>query len=259
MTGESSRVRKKVVGSQIDITDMQQCLDRTVMWASRGESRYVCACNVHTVVTARREPAFAKAIDMADLATPDGAPIAWCLRRAGASAQRRIAGPDLMWRCCARAAAEGLPIFLYGARNETLRRLCARLVREFPGIVLAGCHAPPFRSLTPSEDERIVRTIEDRGARIVFVALGCPRQELWMAAHRGRIHAVMIGVGAAFDFHAGVIARAPQWMQAAGLEWLYRLSAEPLRLWRRYLVTNTRFLVYLLREIVHFRGERDSG
>ena len=253
------RVRATVLGSHIDATDLQQCVDRIADWAARGESRYVCACNVHSVVTARRELAFARVLDMADIATPDGAPIAWCLRRDGLSGQQRITGADLMWRCCARAAAMGLPVFLYGSSPETLRRLRARLVQEFPGIALAGCYSPQYRYLTSAADEQVVRAIEGQGARIVFVALGCPHQEAWMAEHRGRINAVMLGVGAAFDFHAGVTARAPQWMQDAGLEWLHRLLTEPRRLWRRYLVTNSLFLVYLLRELFHGHGERRSG
>lgn len=239
-----------VLGAHIDAVDWKECLDRLAAWASRSESRCVYLCNVHSVVTARREPPFGQVINSADLAVPDGAPITWWLRGLGFAGQNRISGPDLMWRCCARAAAEGLSIFLYGGSAETLKRLSARLAREFPGLKLAGCHAPPFRLLTPEEDEQIVRTIENSGAQIVFVALGCPKQEAWMAARRGKIRAVMIGVGAAFDFHAGMIKRAPRWMQDCGLEWFHRLGSEPRRLWRRYLVTNTLFLVYLLGEFV---------
>ena len=164
-----------------------------------------------------------------------------------------------MQRCCARAAATGLPVYLYGSSDETLQRLRAHLIREFPGIVLAGCYSPQFRYLTSEEDDRVVRAIEGQGARVVFVALGCPHQEVWMAEHRGRIHAVMLGVGAAFDFYAGNVARAPLWMQHAGLEWLHRLMSEPRRLWRRYLVTNALFLIYLFREMRRGQGEGDSA
>jgi N-acetylglucosaminyldiphosphoundecaprenol N-acetyl-beta-D-mannosaminyltransferase len=176
--------------------------------------------------------------------------VAWRLRAMGYPAQQRISGPDLMWRCCGRAAAEGVPVFLYGGTAQVLRRLSARLAREFPRMKVAGCYAPPFRELTPDEDDMVVRAINESGAGIVLVALGCPRQEAWIAGHRGRINAVMIGVGAAFNFYAGTMVRAPRWMRETGLEWLHRLATEPRRLWRRYLVTNTLFLAYLAGETI---------
>jgi N-acetylglucosaminyldiphosphoundecaprenol N-acetyl-beta-D-mannosaminyltransferase len=239
-----------VLGARIDALDWRQCVDRIAAWARARESRCVCLCNAHSVVSARREPAFARVLDSADLALPDGAPVAWTLRRRGFAGQPRLSGPELMWRCCERAAREGLPIFLYGGSDATLRRLTTRLAGEFPGLTLAGAQAPPFRALTGDEDAQAVRTIAASGARIVFVALGCPKQEAWMAARRGAVPAVMIGVGAAFDFHAGTLRRAPRWMQDYGLEWLHRLLAEPQRLWRRYLVTNTLFVAYVLADLL---------
>lgn len=258
MTARAYPFSGPVLGSRVDALDWRQCLARIVEWAARRESRYVCLCNVHSIVTARRDPGFGRVINDADLAAPDGAPVAWRLRTLGFGGQRRVAGPDLMWKCCARAAAEGLPVFLYGGGARTLRRLTAYLAREFPDLKVAGCYAPPFRPLTAEEDARIAAAIADSGARIVFVALGCPRQEAWMASHRGRIRAVMVGVGAAFDFHAGVVRRAPRWMREAGLEWLHRLASEPRRLWRRYLVTNTLFVAYLLGELLIPRRLRGS-
>jgi N-acetylglucosaminyldiphosphoundecaprenol N-acetyl-beta-D-mannosaminyltransferase len=251
-----------VIGSHIEAVGWAECLARIGEWATMRSSRYVCLCNVHSLVTARRDPAFRRIIGRADLAAPDGAPVAWCLRRLGYPGQPRISGPDLMWRCCARAAALRLPVFLYGGYPATLARLAARLKSEFPGLEIAGCEAPPFRLPTAGEDAATVRAIARSGARIVFVALGCPRQEAWMAAHRGSVPAVMMGVGAAFDFHAGSLRRAPRWMQRAGLEWLHRLAAEPRRLWRRYLVTNTLFAAYLLGERLtagRKKGQTRSG
>lgn len=242
--------RSEVLGAPIDAVSWLRCLDRIVAWASRGESRYVCMCNVHSVVTARLNPEFRKVVSRADLAAPDGAPVAWRLRRMGHLGQERINGPDLMWRCCVRVAGAGLPVFLYGGTSRTLGRLRAKLLRELPDLRIAGWYAPPFRRLTAREDEDIVRSINDSGARIVFVALGCPKQEAWMAAHRGRIRAVMIGVGAAFDYHAGVVRRAPGWMRDVGLEWLHRLLSEPRRLWLRYFVTNTLFCAYLFGDVL---------
>ena len=257
MGRSGDRIGASVLGSHIDAVDWETCLDRIFAWAAAGESRYVCHCNVHSVVIARRDPAFARVIEAADLAAPDGAPIAWRLRRLGFPRQGRIAGPDLMWKACARASAQGIPVFLCGGTGETLERLAARLTREFPRLKLAGSLSPPFRKLTAEDNAEIVRAVERSGARIVFVGLGCPLQEEWMAARRGTLPAVMIGVGAAFDFHAGVVRRAPRWMRDAGLEWLHRLLAEPRRLWRRYLVTNALFLTYLLGDSV--AGDRRPG
>lgn len=257
MQNSSDRSGAHVVGAYIDAVDRAGCLERIFGWARRHESRYACLCNVHSVVTARRDPAFRRAIGDADLAVPDGAPVAWRLRALGFAGQSRVSGPDLMWSCCARAEAECVPVFLVGGGPETLRRLSAHLANEFPRLEVAGCYAPPFRPLTVEEDRQLTTAITDSGAGIVFVALGCPKQEQWMADHRGRIPAVMIGLGAAFDFHAGTIRRAPTWMQDAGLEWLHRLLSEPRRLWRRYLVTNTLFCAYLLAEMLG--GRRAAG
>ncbi|MEO6664301.1 MAG: WecB/TagA/CpsF family glycosyltransferase [Rubrivivax sp.] len=186
----------------------------------------------------------------ADMATPDGAPIAWMLRRAGAAGQTRISGPDLMADCCGLAAQRGESIFLYGGTEDTLERLRARLLQRWPSLKIAGWLSPPFRTLTPAEDEAHIRQINASGAGSVWVGLGCPKQERWMAAHRGRILAVMVGVGAAFEFHAGTVSRAPLWMRNNGLEWLFRLAQEPRRLGRRYLVTNTLFIWGALQQLM---------
>ena len=252
MTG-TDRAGAHVVGAYIDAVDFGDCLNRIFGWAERHESRYTCLCNAHSVVTARQDPGFSRTLNEADLAVPDGAPVAWRLGALGYPGQARISGSELMWKSCARAAGSGVSIFLYGSGPETLRRLSARLVHEFPRLKIAGCYSPPFRSLTPAEDAQVAKAINDSGAGIVFVSLGCPKQETWMAEHRGRISAVMVGVGAAFEFHAGTMKRAPRWMQDAGLEWLHRLMSEPRRLWRRYFVTNTLFLAFLLAESLGLR------
>lgn len=244
------RLAQDVLGTTIDVLDWDTALARISAWASTGESRCVCLCNVHSVVTATRNPGFRNTLGQADMATPDGAPIAWMLRRLGHPQQDRINGPDLMWRYCALAAARGEKTFLYGAEDATLDALERNLGTAFPGLHIAASHSPPFRPLTADEDRAIVERINASGAKTVWVALGCPKQEQWMAAHRGAIRAVMIGVGAAFDYHAGTLRRAPRWMQDAGLEWLYRLLREPGRLWRRYLLTNTLFILGALRQLV---------
>ncbi len=212
-------------------------------WGKLHESRYVCFSNVHSVVTAAFDERFGEALNSSDMCTSDGAPVTWMLRQLGATRQPRLNGPDLMWRYLGVEAERGGKVYFYGSTPETLRLLTARVKKAYPALTIAGTYAPPFRPSTPDEDEAEVRRINDSGANVVFVGLGCPKQEIWMANHRGRIHAVMIGVGAAFDFHAGLKTRAPEWMQRNGLEWAYRLCQEPKRLWKRYLFTNLPFLV----------------
>lgn len=239
-----------ILGTPIDVLDWEVAVARISEWARAHESRYVCICNVHSVVTSRYDPVFGQVVAGSDMATPDGEPVAWMLRRFGVSGQTRINGPDLMWRYCAQAATRGESIYLYGGMPETLQMLEHRLAKTFPGLSIAGAWSPPFRALTEEEDEADVARINASGAGVVWVSLGCPKQEKWMAAHRGRINAVMIGVGAAFDYHAGTTRRAPPWMQRRGLEWLYRLLSDPRRLWKRYLITNTSFIVLALRQLL---------
>lgn len=237
-----SRNTASVLGAQIDAVSWDDALDRLHNWSAGHESRYVCICNVHSVVTAYQDTAFQTVVNQADMATPDGMPVAWALRKMSFAGQQRINGPDLMWKYCQQAEASGQSVYFYGSTDSTLELLLARLKTAFPRLIIGGYYSPPFRALTEDEDTAGVERINASGAGVVFVSLGCPKQEMWMAAHRGKVNAVMIGVGAAFDYHAGTIKRAPLWMQHAGLEWFYRLASEPRRLWRRYLVTNTVYM-----------------
>lgn len=244
------RKGEAVLEAFIDALTWEDALQQITQWAGARESRYVCICNVHSVVTTTNDVEFKIAVNNADMATPDGAPVAWALRRLGHPAQERINGPDLMMKYLAEAERLGQSVFFYGSTEATLAQLRIALAARFPGLRIAGTHSPPFRPLTREEDDRIVDMINESGANAVFVGLGCPKQEKWMAEHRGRIRGVMIGVGAAFDYHAGVIKRAPLWWQRNGLEWLYRLGSEPRRLFKRYMVTNTLFVVGFFRQIV---------
>jgi len=248
--GFQRRVGSKVLGAFIDAMNWSDTFCAIADWASHHESRYVCICNVHSVVTASQDAAFGRVVNEADMATPDGAPVAWMLRRLGHVGQQRINGPDLMWRYCEQAQARAEPIFFYGSSEETLAALTVKLLAAFPALKIVGAISPPFRALTMDEDATIIGQINASRAGVVFVSLGCPKQELWMAAHRGRIKAVMIGVGAAFDYHAGSIKRAPKWMQDYGVEWFYRLASEPRRLWQRYLMTNTLFVLWATKQLV---------
>lgn len=253
MPDQAQAVKEKfysVIGVSMGRLSWTVVLSRLSCWAKARESRYVCICNVHSVVTARQVRAFSRVIGEADMVTPDGAPVAWLMRRDGAAGQERINGPDLMWRYCAEAARRDESIYLYGGQQQTLDILQRKLLAQFPGLKIAGVYSPPYRLLTEEEDAAVVETINASGAGTVWVSLGCPKQEQWMAEHRGRINAVMIGVGAAFDYHAGTIQRAPLWMQRNGLEWLHRLCSEPRRLWKRYLVTNTLFIYFAGRQLL---------
>ncbi|MGH8597315.1 MAG: WecB/TagA/CpsF family glycosyltransferase, partial [Gammaproteobacteria bacterium] len=208
MSLDARRKGTDILGAHIDAISWEESLTRIANWALANESRYVCICNVHSVVTARRSPEFCNILNEADLATPDGMPLAWCLRHSGFSQQPRINGPDLFWKLCRYCARHGVAIFLYGGTDRTLALLRSRIAEALPELPLAGSYSPPFRELTKREEQEIAARISASGARIVFVGLGCPKQEFWMARHRGRLKAVLIGVGAAFDFHAGVLTRA---------------------------------------------------
>ncbi len=237
-----------VLDSHIDAIGWDEVVSRIAAWAGQRQSRYVAFCNVHSVVTASQDATFNKALEQADLALPDGAPVAWALRREGFDKQQRINGPDLMWRYLEVAERLGHSVFFYGSSEDTLAKLRARLTAAFPKLKIAGMVSPPFRALSPEEDQIDIAQINASGAQVVFVGLGCPKQEAWMQAHRGSIRAVMLGVGAAFDYHAGTIQRAPQWVQKIGMEWFHRLCSEPRRLARRYLVTNSVFMARVIKD-----------
>jgi len=215
--------------------------------------------NVHMAMEAYDSREFRRIVNSADLVTPDGMPLVWMLRKLGVSDQQRVYGPALMDRVCEVASRQGVPVGLYGGQRETLESLVKSMRSRFPKLRIAYAYSPPFRPLSDEEDERVVQEINNSGARILFVGLGCPKQERWMAEHKGRVQAVMLGVGAAFDFHAGKVPQAPGWMQRMGLEWLFRLATEPRRLWRRYAKHNPRFVVLALMQLLglrRFEGER---
>ena len=213
------------------------------MAGRQSHSRYICVTSVHGIMLARRDPRLRAILNQADIATPDGMPVVWALRSFGHAAQTRVYGPTLMLRLCTQAVRERHRIFLYGGRPETLYDLRRKLLDHFPGLSIVGAYSPPFRPLTSEEDENIVQAISESNADIVFVGISTPKQEQWMSQHHTRIPgAVMIGVGAAFDFHAGRVRQAPNWMQRHGLEWVFRLLMEPQRLWRRYLLQTPFFL-----------------
>lgn len=215
-----------------------------------GERGWVSAAAVNLVMSAVDQPQVRAAVDSATLIVPDGQPLVWALHALGHRSATRIYGPELMARFCALAAQDGTPMYLYGGRDEQrLALLRTQLTGRFEGLRVAGSFAPPFRPLTDREREEVAAEINASGAQVVWVGTGQPKQELWMAQMRPLLQApLLVGVGAAFDFHAGLLAQAPPWMQRNGLEWLFRLSREPRRLWRRYASQNPRFLAGFARQ-----------
>jgi N-acetylglucosaminyldiphosphoundecaprenol N-acetyl-beta-D-mannosaminyltransferase len=242
---------------RVDLTSYDDASERILAWAEAGESRYVCVAAVNNVMRAHDNPAFARIMNDADLVTPDGMPLVWGLRRLGLPSATRVYGPDLTPHVLSAAEARGVPVGFFGGAPDVLDRLLDELRRRWPRIDVAYASSPPFRELTGSEDDEIVAAIDASGARILFVGLGCPKQEAWMAAHRGRVHAAMVGVGAAFDFLAGKKLQAPRFMQRVGLEWLFRLVTEPRRLARRYVVQNPRFAALFAAQLM--RGGRTAS
>lgn len=244
---------RSILGSRLDALTYDTAVDRILSWGRAGESRYVCVAAVNNVMTGHFHPEFRRIHNDADLVTTDGMPLVWGLRLLGIDAAERVYGPELMPRVCDVAARDGVPVGLLGGSPAVLDELVSRLTARYPGLDIAYAHSPPFRALSDAEEREIVAGVRDSGARILFVGLGCPKQEEWMARHRPEIPAVMIGVGAAFDFLAGRKRVAPSWMQRSGLEWLFRLATEPRRLTRRYALQNPLFLALFAAQLVRRR------
>lgn len=236
-----------ILGMRVDATSYRDATDAIVSAAQAWRGGMVCVATVHMVMEAFDDPGFQQLVNSADRVTADGMPLVWLLRWLGVRQAERVYGPALTGVVCRRAEQLGIPVGFYGGSPEVLDALVSSLRQRLPRLRVAFAHSPPFRPLTPEEDRRITERIRTSGARILFVGIGCPKQETWMAAHRDALPCAMVGVGAAFDFLAGAKPQAPAWMQGAGLEWLFRLLCEPRRLWRRYLIHNSRFLYQLAR------------
>jgi N-acetylglucosaminyldiphosphoundecaprenol N-acetyl-beta-D-mannosaminyltransferase len=246
----------EVLGVRLGVIDYEQTLAWIDAMAAEREQGYVCVCNVHTVMASHEDPELRAALMASSLNVPDGQPLVWALNALGNSLTDRVYGPELMARACSRAASSDLRFYLYGGRNQgALVQLALNLRRRYPGIKIVGGYSPPHRPLTAEEQAAIVTEINQADADVVWVGIGVPKQEKWMAALRPLLDApVLIGVGAAFDFHAGLVPQAPPWLQRVGLEWAYRLAHEPRRLWRRYLRYNPRFVAAFARQLAEHRG-----
>ncbi len=242
-----------VLGVPVDAVQVPDVVQRMERWIlQRDSSRYIAVTNVHGVIEAQHDPVFRLALDSADMVIPDGMPLIWCGRRRGFDLPHRVCGPDLFEAFCGETRRKGYAHFLYGGAPGVAELLARVLQRRFSGIRIAGTYSPPFRPLTQEEDERVVEMVNRSNADVLWVGLGCPKQERWMCEHRHRLKVpVVVGVGAALDFLSGCLPRAPRVMGDHGLEWLYRLWKEPRRLWRRYLISNSCFVYYLFCEMLH--------
>jgi N-acetylglucosaminyldiphosphoundecaprenol N-acetyl-beta-D-mannosaminyltransferase len=236
--------RINVLGVGISAINPEMAVSTIDRWIRERSRQYICVADVHSVMECQRNEGACRICNAAGLVTPDGMPLAWLLKLAGYRYAERVCGSDLMFAVFEHGEKRGYRHFLYGSSEQTLQRLRMTLERSFPGATIVGSISPPFRPLSNTEDRSIIAAINGSGADIVWVGLGAPKQERWMADHRGVLSApILIGVGAAFDFHAGLVRRAPPFLQRVGLEWLFRLCMEPRRLWRRYLTNNPQFLV----------------
>lgn len=241
-----------VIDINVNETSYADATAQIRSWANAGESRAVYATSVHGTMIAHDIQEFREILNRADLITPDGMPLVWMLRLKGIRSQQRIYGPTLMLKVLEMAAREKIPVGFYGGDPNTLEILLRRMRAKFPDLEISYGFSPPFGDLSSEETKEVREKIVASAVRILFVGLGCPRQEKWIDAERGHIAAVMIGVGAAFDFHAQMKPQAPAWMQKTGLEWLFRLLSEPRRLWRRYLHHVPRFIVLAIADLLGF-------
>jgi exopolysaccharide biosynthesis WecB/TagA/CpsF family protein len=243
--------KHEVFGVSISATTYDQAQAAVMQAAKRRASATVTHMSGHGLTMAARDATFRAVINSFDIIAPDGQPVRWVINRFhGANLPDRCYGPELMIRLCRAAAKEGVSIYLYGSSQDVLDLLSRNLRRECPGLVIAGAESPPFRALSDDEVTEAIRRMNDSGAGLVFIGLGCPRQDVFAHQHKHRIKGVQLCVGAAFDFHAGNKKMAPRWMQKSGLEWFFRLTQEPTRLWKRYLSIHATFAFLLTRRLI---------
>ncbi len=255
--GKLNIERTNVLGVGISAINIPMALEVLDAWIRQQHRTYVCITGVHGVMESQADPELRKIHNQAGLVTPDGMPMVWMSRLAGHKHVDRVYGPDLMLAVCEASLQKGYRHFFYGGNEGVPELLRDKLQEKFPGLQVVGTYSPPFRPLTLEEDAAIVSQINAARPDIVWVGLSTPKQERWMAAHLGKVQApVMIGVGAAFDFHAGLKPQAPRWMQRSGLEWFFRMVSEPKRLARRYLQNNPKFVMAVLMQLLGLRRYR---
>jgi N-acetylglucosaminyldiphosphoundecaprenol N-acetyl-beta-D-mannosaminyltransferase len=243
----------QVLGVPIAAVQIPDVVTQMEEWiACRERSHYICVANVHVIMEGRRDPSFCEVLRSADLCVPDGMPLVWLGRHHGHALPRRVYGPDLLIDFCRTTKNSHYTHFFLGGRPGVAENLSHELQIRFPGVQVVGIYSPPFRQLTEEEDDAITAQINTAAPDVLWVGLGCPKQERWMREHRDKLQVpVVVGVGQAFDIHSGEVPQAPIWMRENGLEWLFRLYREPRRLWRRYFIYNTKFIFTLLFESLY--------
>ena len=235
--------RSNVIEMGVDVTNLKKALHDVERLAKNSTGAYVCVSNVHMCIEVLDSNDFAHVVNSADLVIPDGKPLSWAQKLLGYKEAEQVRGQDIMNALCASSGEKSLNIGFYGGSSEALlNTVKGKLKESYPDINITYAFSPPFRPLTPEEDVEVITQINDANVNVLFVGIGCPKQERWMAEHKDSLHCVMLGVGAAYDFIAGEKKHAPRWMQKIGMEWMFRLCSEPKRLWRRYLSTNPRFV-----------------
>ncbi len=240
-----------VITMDVGLTHLDAALKSVETLANASSGAYVCVSNVHMCMEVFDSTEFKSIVNNADLVIPDGRPLSWAQKLLGHSDAQQVRGQDIMNAICEQSGLKSLNIGLYGgSSDELLKQVVAKLKLSFPDIQITFSYSPPFRPLTVQEDQAIIKQINDADVNVLFVGIGCPKQELWMAEHKAHLNCVMLGVGAAYDFIAGSKKHAPRWMQTLGLEWLFRLLSEPQRLWKRYLQQNPRFIYYFGKQLI---------
>ncbi len=256
-SGEKKYERVNILGVGISAINMNDALRQMERWVKTKEQNYICVTTVHLLMEAQKDHALRAVLNSAGLTTPDGMPLVWVGKLSGYYDIDRVYGPDIMLNFSALAAEKRYTNFYYGGAPGVTQELSEKLTERFPGLEVVGTYSPPFRPLTPEEDEEVVNMINKANPDVLWIGLGAPKQDRWMGEHIGRVKApVMVGVGAAFDFLSGRKRQAPVWIQRSGFEWLFRLLSEPKRLWKRYLVTNTLFILSLAKGQLGILGEQ---
>ena len=244
----------EILGTGVSTENLNGTLGLIESWIGGDKGRYICVADANSILRAHTDESHGRAMNGADMVTPDGMPLVWAGRLKGYAQIERVCGPDLMLELCAYSVSRGWRHYIFGGADGVPAMLSSILTHKFSGLRICGAYSPPFRPLTSHEDEEIIDGILEAKPDIIWVGLGCPKQEKWMSEHAHRLPGiVMIGVGAAFDFHTGRVKRAPKWMQRNGLEWLHRLISEPRRLWRRYLISAPHFAILEIAEILRYR------
>ena len=239
---------QQLIKLNLSLGSFQDFVNNIMALGQRKQSSYVCVANVHSCIETYQDDGFAQVVNQADIVTPDGMPLVKALAWLYGIKQDKVSGPDLMPALLLESEKQGLTVYFYGSTDEVLERLKDFCSENYPKLLIAGMHSPPFRVLTEAETQTEIQQINASGANLVLVALGCPKQERWMANMKGKINAVMVGVGGAFPMLVGVQKRAPLWMQKNSLEWFYRLAQEPRRLFKRYFITNSLFILLIIKE-----------